>query len=187
MDIQPSLINRCIKGERKAEYELFNLCFSYLMSICIRYTRQQEKAKEVLNMGFYKVIVNLKKYDQAQPFKPWLRRVMINTLINEYKKEKVHYGNHMYVESYFEDGKTSDTNEALGRINAKQIYALIEKLPPASAQVFNLYFIDGFRHAEIAEMLKISEGTSKWHLNSAREKLKVMLKEELVKENIEVK
>src|SRR5438552_16602854 len=105
MDIQPTLINRCIKGERKAEYELFKLCFSYLMSICIRYTRQQEKAKEVLNMGFYKVITNLKKYDQAQPFKPWLRRVMINTLINEYKKEKVHYGNHQYVENYYEDGR----------------------------------------------------------------------------------
>ena len=61
--------------------------------------------------------------------------------------------------------------------NADQIYAFIDLLPPASAQVFNLYFIDGFKHREIADMLDISEGTSKWHLNAAREKLKKMLQE----------
>lgn len=177
MEIQQQLINDCIKGDRKAEYALYKQTYSYLMSICIRYTRNSDKAKEVLNLGFLRILTNLSKYNQEIPFKPWIRKVMINTLINEYKKEKIHYGNIQYVEEYYENDKYSDINEAITRINADQIYAFIAKLPPASQQVFNLYFVDGYKHKEIAEMLNITEGTSKWHLNSAREKLKEMIKE----------
>lgn len=174
--IQPELIQSCIKSERKAEYELYKITFGYLMSICIRYTKNSDKAKEVLNMGFLKILVNLKKYDTTVPFKPWIRRIMINTLINEYKKEKVHQANIQYVETYYETEQYAEFNQAVSRIDAEQIYAFIALLPPATQQVFNLYFIDGYKHREIAEMLEISEGTSKWHLNSAKEKLKVMLK-----------
>ncbi len=176
MNIQPELIAACINGERKAEYELYRVTFSYLMSICIRYTRNSDKAKEVLNMGFLKVLTNLNKYNPEVPFKPWIRKIMINTLINEYKKEKIHYGNIKYVEQYYETDQYADINEALPKIDAEQIYGFIEKLPPASQQVFNLYFIDGYKHKEIAELLHITEGTSKWHLNCAREKLKEMIK-----------
>jgi RNA polymerase sigma factor (sigma-70 family) len=177
MDIQPELITACIRGERKAEYDLYKVTYSYLMSICVRYTRNPEKAKEVLNMGFLKILTNLTKYRPEVPFKPWIRKVMINTLINEYKKEKIHYGNVQYVEGYHESESYTEVNQAVTKIDAEQIYAFIAKLPPASQQVFNLYFIDGFKHKEIAELLHITEGTSKWHLNSAREKLKEMLKQ----------
>lgn len=175
MNIQPELISSCIKGERKAEYELYRATYSYLMSICIRYTRNADKAKEVQNMGFFKILKNLSKYDTGAPFKPWIRRVMINTLINEYKKEKIHYGNIKYVEEYYDSDQYSAMNEALTKFDAGQIYEFIARLPPASQQVFNLYFIDGYKHKEIAELLNISEGTSKWHLNAAREKLKEMI------------
>ncbi|MGZ3932289.1 MAG: RNA polymerase sigma factor, partial [Bacteroidia bacterium] len=79
------------------------------------------------------------------------------------------------VEEYYDTSDYAELNDALSRINTKYIYELIAKLPPASQQVFNLYVIDGFSHKEIAEMVGISEGTSKWHLNSAREKLKQLL------------
>lgn len=177
MDIQQKLITACINGERKAEYDLYKATYSYLMSICVRYTRNPDKAKEVLNIGFLKILTNLSKYNQEIPFKPWIRKVMINTLINEYKKEKIHYSNMQYVEVYHETDKYADMNEAVTKINADQIYAFIAKLPPASQQVFNLYFIDGYKHREIAQMLNITEGTSKWHLNAAKEKLKEMLKD----------
>ncbi len=177
MEINPDLITKCLKGERKAEFELYKLTYSYLMSICVRYTRQQDRAKEVLNIGFYKILKNLDKYNLEIPFKPWARKVMINTLINEYKKQKIHYGNMVYVEEYYDDETYSEMNEAVTKSNAKEIYDFIAQLPPASQQVFNLYFIDGFKHREIAELLNISEGTSKWHLNNAREMLKQMLLE----------
>ena len=175
MDIKPSLITACINGERRAEYELYKACFSYMMSICIRYTRNEDRAKEVLNIGFYKLLTHLDSYDPAFPFKPWARRIMVNTLINEYKKEKVHHENIQYVETYFDQREYAAMNDAIGKINADQIYGFIAKLPPVSQKVFNLYFIDGFKHREIGELLGISEGTSKWHLNAAREKLKEML------------
>ena len=175
MDIQQKLIDACIKGERKAEYDLYKASYSYLMSICLRYTRNPDKAKEVLNIGFLKILTNLNKYNSEIPFKPWIRKVMINTLINEYKKEKVHASNVQYLEGYHENDNYSEINEAITKINVEEIYLFIAKLPPASQQVFNLYFIDGYKHREIAELLNISEGTSKWHLNSAREKLKEML------------
>ena len=177
MDIQPTLIKACITGDRKAEYALYKATYSYLMSICIRYTRKPDRAKEVMNVGFLKILTNLNRYNSDIPFKPWIRKVMINTLINEYKKEKIHYGNIQYVENYHETDKYAEINQAITKINADQIYEFIAKLPPASQQVFNLYFIDGYKHKEIAEMLSISEGTSKWHLNAAREKLKEMLKQ----------
>lgn len=175
MDIQPKLINDCLQKKRKAEYELYKLTYSYLMSICIRYTRNQDRAKEVLNLGFLKILTNLTSYNTEAPFKPWIRKIMINTLINEYKKEKVHYANIQYVEDYYDNSRYSEMNSAITKIDADQIYRFIEGLPPASRQVFNLYFIDGYKHREIAEMLDITEGTSKWHLNSAREKLREML------------
>lgn len=185
MLIQLTLIDSCIHGERRAEYELFKVCYPYLMSICIRYTRNQDKAKEVLNQGFYKILSNLNKYDRESPIKPWIRKIMINTLINEFKKEKLHYKTMHYVENYYEDEIYSELNESLARSNAEEIYAYIGRLAPASRQVFNLYFIDGYKHREIAEMLSITEGTSKWHLNAAKEKLKELLtqNELMLKEN----
>lgn len=177
MDIQQELIEACIRGERRAEYALYKALYGYLISICLRYTRNEDKAKEVLNIGYFKILTNIKKYDPEIPFKPWIRRIMINTLINEYKKEKIHHNNVQYVENYLDDSKFADINAALPKIDAERLYRFIAKLPPASQQVFNLYFVDGYKHREIAEMLNISEGTSKWHLNWGREKLREMLKE----------
>lgn len=177
MDVQPDLIKLCIKGDRKAEYTLYKACFSYLMSICIRYTRNEEKARENLNMGFYKILSNLNTYDDTVPFKPWVRKIMINQLINEYKKEKIHYGNMLYVENYLDTDGFSELNKAISKMNTDRIYEFIARLPAASQQVFNLYYVDGYKHREIADMLGISDGTSKWHLNFAREKLKEMLRE----------
>jgi RNA polymerase sigma factor (sigma-70 family) len=177
MDIQQKLIKECIDKNRKAEYQLYKLTYSYLMSICIRYTRNQEKAKEVLNMGFFKILTNLNSYRPEEPFKPWIRRIIINTLINEYKKEKVHYETMHYVEEYYDTKNYSELNSAISKMDVERIYRFIDALPPASRQVFNLYFIDGYKHREIADLLHITEGTSKWHLNSAREKLKEMMKD----------
>jgi RNA polymerase sigma factor (sigma-70 family) len=175
MTIEPEVIKACIEGERRAQNELYKMTYSYLMSICIRYTRNSDRAKEVLNLGFFKILRYLNTYNTNEPFKPWIRKVMINTLIKEYKKEKKHNQNLMYVEDYHDTEKYSELNTVMEKINSEQICGFITQLPSASRQVFNLYFIDGYKHREIADMLEISEGTSKWHLNSAREKLKEMI------------
>ena len=172
MDIQPKLIALCIKQDHKAEYELYKLTYSYLMSICMRYSRDKDIASESLNMGFLKILKNLTTYKPEIPFKSWIRRVMVNTLIDEYRKNKNEREKIMYVENYYDNSDFSDVNEALSRINYNQILAQINLLPEATKKVFNLFAIDGYSHKEIGVMLGISEGTSKWHLNAARQKLK---------------
>ena len=172
MDIQPQLIALCIKQDRKAEYELYKVTYSYLMSICMRYSRDKDTASESLNMGFLKILKNLATYKPEVPFKAWIRRVMVNTLIDEYRKNKREKEKVTYVENYYDSSDFSDVNEALSRINYNQLLVHINLLPEATKKVFNLFAIDGYSHKEIGEMLMISEGTSKWHLNAARQKLK---------------
>jgi RNA polymerase sigma-70 factor (ECF subfamily) len=180
MNIQPQLIALCIKRDRKAEYELYKNTYSYLMSICLRYTRDRDMASEVLNVGFLKILNNLEKYNLAIPFKVWVRKIMVNTLIDEYRKHKREKESVTYVEEYYDSTDFSEANEALAKIDVQQIYALINELPEATRQVFNLFVIDGYSHREISEMLGISEGTSKWHLSSARQKLR----EQIIEKNI---
>ena len=186
-NIDPKLINDCIIRKSEAEYLLYKTTYSYLMSICIRYTKSEDRAKEVLNIGFHRILKNLSKYRQNEvPFKAWVRRVMINTLINEFKKEKTHYNNVQYVENYFESSEYSDINEAVTRLDIKTIYALIARLPVVNQQIFNLYYIDGYKHREIAELLNINENTSKWYLTVAKDKLKDMInKMELIAKKVE--
>jgi RNA polymerase sigma-70 factor (ECF subfamily) len=180
MNVDSELIKGCINGERRAEYELYKVVYSYLMSICYRYTHQKELAEEMLNIGYLKILTHLSKYDETMPFKSWIRRIMVNTLIDEYRKNKALKSKISFVEEYYDSNEYYHTNSAIENINAKEILKMIEKLPRASAQVFNLYAIDGFSHKEIADMLEISEGTSKWHLNFARHKLMEMVNKSIL-------
>ncbi len=175
MNIQQQLIALCIKRDRKAEYDLYKLSYSYLMSICLRYSRDKDSASEMLNSGFLKILNNLSSYKPEIPFKAWIRRIMVNTLIDEYRKNKRAKEKVTYVEEYYDNSDFSEVNEALSRINYNQIVEHINRLPEATKKVFNLFAIDGYSHKEIGVLLQISEGTSKWHLNAARQKLKEYL------------
>lgn len=186
MNIQPQLIKDCINRNRRSEYELYKLTYSYLMSISIRYTRNQDLAKEMLNVGFLKILNNLDKYRDEIPFKAWIRKIMINTLIDEYRKQKKQSEVIDYVDEYYDNSDYAELNTALEKINANQIHELIAKLPPMAQQVFNLFVIDGYSHKEIGDILNIEEGTSKWHLNSARAKLKEMLEKIVAPSKIEI-
>jgi len=177
MNIQPQLISLCIKRDRKAEYELYKLSYSYLMSICMRYSKDRDSASEALNIGYLKILKNLNVYKPEIPFKVWIRRIMVNTLIDEYRKIKRERERLQYVDEYFETSSYADVNEALSVLNCKQIFKEINKLPESTKKVFNLFVIDGYSHKEIGEMLNISEGTSKWYLNAARQLLKEHIEE----------
>lgn len=175
MKVETEIITACINKEKRAEEELYRLTYGYLMSICLRYSHSREEAKEMLNMGFFRILTNLKKYKLETSFAAWIHRVMVNLLIDEYRKKKIHHQRIEYIESYEDVREDTSVNSALVKMDAEQIYALIDKLPPVSQKVFNLYAIDGFSHKEIAEALGISEGTSRWHLNFSRQKLQEMI------------
>ncbi len=184
MTINNQLIQACIRKERKAQYELYKSTYGILMAICLRYERNKEDAEFLLNKAFLKILTNLESYSPKVPFEAWIRRITINTAIDEYRKaqrSKVDY-----VEEPMQLAALSemDYNEADKRFDAEELIALVQKLPPVSQKVFNLYIIDGYNHKEIAEQLGMSEGTSKWHLSSARKKLQEMMRQKMDNDNV---
>ncbi len=178
MNIEQELLRQCIEMERKAQFALYKQLYSFLMSICIRYCKNREDAQSLMNLGYLKLLNNLEKYRQEIPFGLWARRLMINTIIDEYrknKKEKELLEYHDFTDRR-EDETMVEINDAVKRMDAQEIQRHIDKLPNVTKKVFNLFVVDGFGHKDIAEMLGMSEGTSKWHLNNAREKLKATIK-----------
>ncbi|TAH21738.1 MAG: RNA polymerase sigma factor [Cytophagales bacterium] len=143
------------------------------MSVCIRYTKNEDDAIEVLNDGFLKVFNGLKKFDLTRSFKPWFRRIVINEAINHFKKHEKHMKN----EQIKDTEANSTIDDILSKIAYEEVIAMIQTLSMAYRTVFNLYVIDGYKHEEIAEMLGISIGTSKSNLSKAREKLQALVKE----------
>lgn len=177
MSIDKAIIEGCIKQDRKAEYALYKYCFALLMPICYRYEKSRDDAADLLNRGFLKIILNLKQYKHEQPFDHWIKRIMVNAIIDEFRSNKLYKQtiSQMDMGELHQQHHPVDYNEAEGNLHAEELHRLIGHLPQASKVVLNLFVFDGFSHKEIAEQLKISEGTSKWHLANARQILKAMI------------
>lgn len=154
--------------QRKSQKLLYQEFYSYGMSICLRYADNRDEAAEILNDGFMKIFQNIKKFDLSRPFKPWLRKIMVNTAINHYH----HKQRELKTEEIEKARNRFDREEILSAISYNEIIVMLRKLPPAYRTVFNLYVIEGFKHEEIANMLGVSIGTSKSNLFKAKEHLK---------------
>jgi RNA polymerase sigma factor (sigma-70 family) len=180
MKISETLLRDCRKEKRRAQEELYRLCYSCMLSVCFRYERNKEDAEFLLNKAFFKVLTKLDTYQSDKvPFEAWIRRITINTVIDEYRKNKKNQLDYVEQPMDFAPVTVMNYNEADQQFEAEELQLMIEKLPPVSKQVFNLYAIDGFNHREIGEKLNMSEGTSKWHLSSARKKLQALLRKAL--------
>jgi RNA polymerase sigma factor (sigma-70 family) len=174
--ISEELLKRCMKDDRKAHYELYKVCFSSLMSVCMRYKKNEEEAAEMLNAGFLKIVTKLHTYKTEVPFEAWIRRIMINTIITDYHKHKKYKESTSFPELGFERlEKGSAQNNAESNMSYEYLLTLINTLPDTSRNVFNMYVLDGMTHDEIASALGISQGTSKWHLHEARKKIQLKL------------
>lgn len=173
--IKDTLIAACIQGQPKAQEELYRALYPVMMSICSRYERNRQDAAALLNHGFLKVLRNLHKRRPEVPFEPWVRRIMINTVIDGFRRQRERRSTEVL--EMPDDTTNSDVNDYLRHMEAEAFAELLHRLPPMSRNVFNLFAIDGMPHAEIAERLQISEGTSKWHVANARTILKKAIAE----------
>jgi RNA polymerase sigma factor (sigma-70 family) len=175
--VSEDIIKGCLACDVRSQNALYNACFQLLMSICYRYTRNEDDAADLVNRGFLKIITNLEKYDTDQPLDKWISTIMVHTIIDEYRSNKTYKTMIQHTDIYpVELPSAIDLNEAEARLNAKDIQKCIQQLPDASKMVLNMYVFEGFSHKEIAKALNISEGTSKWHLSNARNLLKQILK-----------
>ncbi len=143
----------------------------------MRYTRTQDEALEVVNDGFCKIMTHAGDYSPGTSFKAWLRRIMINSSIDNFRRNEKHY-DHVDISFIKAEQVTPDV---LSNLSTEVILQAIQRLPPSYQIVFNLYAIEGYQHSEIAQKLNISEGTSKSNLSVARSKLKKALSLELEK------
>ncbi|MBC7904159.1 MAG: RNA polymerase sigma factor [Gemmatimonadaceae bacterium] len=143
-----------------------------MIALCIRYTKNEEDAIEVLHNGFLKVYKHIGNYDSSRAsLYTWIKTIMVNSAIDFIRSNQKFKGQAELKE--VED--VSMDNEAIQRLSATELLKLVRKLPHATQTVFNLYVIEGFNHREIGELVGISEGTSKWHLSEARRQLQQLL------------
>jgi len=166
------LLQGCKKNDRESQRLLYQHYYGYAMSICVRYCRSYEESKEIVNDGFMKVFKKLDQHETESSFKAWLRRIIINSAIDHYRREVKHY-HRTELEKQLVPGTAS--NSALDDLSYAELIGMIQQLSPGYRAVFNLHVIDGFTHQEIGEILGISEGTSKSNLMKARENLKILL------------
>ena len=164
------LIEKCKSEDTKAQGELYTLFSGKLFSVCLKYSRNYTEAEDNLQDAFITIFNKIHQYKNKGSFEGWLKRIVINTVLQRYRKEKVFdIISENTVEA--EDQEVEDTP-----ISLDYLLRSIQKLPDRYRLVFNLYVLDGYSHKDIADMLEISEGTSKSNLSRARQILKKEIK-----------
>jgi len=169
------ILFECEQGKEVYQELLYKHFYGYAMSICRLYTYSVDEAASILNDSFLKVFTSLenKKYNAAKPFKTWLRRILINTAIDNHRKNSKH-NYHLEIE---EAELVIPSTDSINNLHVEDILKLLDQLPETYRMVFNLYEIQGFSHFEIGSKLSISESTSRVFLTRAKRKLRVLFNE----------
>lgn len=169
------IIKGCLKNDRASQKALYEQHYSKMLGVCLRYAKDKDEAKDILHEAFLKVFTNLKNFNGTGSFEGWIRRIMVNTAIDHLRKNKQNY---LIVSTVYANEKAGNLVEEVNEedlmlnIDKEDILKAVQELTPAYRTVFNLFVIEEFTHKEIAEMLDISEGTSKSNLSKAKFNLK---------------
>jgi RNA polymerase sigma factor (sigma-70 family) len=166
------IIEGCKKGKQIAQKHLFERYSGRMFGLCLYYTRNTEEAEDILHDGFIRIFENIDKFRDGN-LEAWMKRIFINLALSRFRR----MGRVTAVEdlSRVESSEGNVYHEA--HMQHDELLQLVRKLPPQYQLVFNLYAIQGYSHKEIADMLKIDEGTSKSNLSRARKILQTKLKE----------
>jgi RNA polymerase sigma factor (sigma-70 family) len=172
------IVNGCIKGKRKYQKKLFEMFYGKMMGVCMRYAKDQDEAQDMVQNGFIKIFKKLDVYNFEGSLEGWIRRIMVNTAIDQIRKNKrdpFSIEDDQRIQNIEEEVPFSEDDEEETKIHAEHAIRAISNLSPAYRTVFNMYVMEGFTHKEIAEYLRISEGTSKSNLAKAKQKLRAEL------------
>ncbi len=174
------IIHGCLAGERRSQQQVYELFYGKMMAVCLRYTKNHDQAKDILQDGFIKVFRSMEHFNREGSFEGWIRRIMVNTAIDHFRRARHSYlllGEDRSMEE-FED--LPDEEEDAGQndlpdLKPADVINAMQKLTPAYRTVFNLYVFEGMTHKEIADTLSINIGTSKSNLAKAKSNLKRLL------------
>ena len=169
------IVERCIRGDQKAFYEIYQLYSKAMFNVCYRIIGEEEVAEDVLQEAFVNAFQNIASYQKKASFGAWLKKIVVNKAISYLRKQQlevVELNDRMDIS----DEKEDDSDLSL---KVDVVREAIQKLPKGFRVVFSLYLLEGYDHKEIAEILNISESTSKSQYNRAKKKLKEILREEV--------
>jgi len=178
----PHIIEGCKKGDPRSQETLYRECYPVMIKVCLRYTfGDVDHAGGLFNKAMLKIFKNLQQFRNEGEFMGWVRRIVVNVCID-----------HCRSKTRFKIIDSQETPEYIlpvvpeiyNKLSGDDIMKLVHQLPKNTGIVFNLFVMEGFKHDEIASMLGISTGTSKWHLNEARRLLKEKIEHLFKKENI---
>lgn len=168
LDDLDDVIRGCLQKVEKSQEMLYKKFFGYALSVALIYTNQRNDAFEVVDDSFVKVFAEIEKYDPSQPFLGWLRKIVINTSIDYFRRNQKR--------NLMVDAETQHIHDhspnAISNLTARDIIDLLNHLPNDHKKVFCLYEIDGFSHEEIARELEISESSSRVYLTRAKKQLR---------------
>jgi len=168
---EEAFLKACVQRKEWAQKKLYEDQYSTMMGVCLRYSNNKEDALDILHEGFIKVFKNIKKFQPGTSLSAWIRRIMVNTAIDFYRKN-IRRRTEDLDQAY---QISSNDVDAVSQFTEKEILAAVQKLTPAYRAVFNLYVIEGYSHREISEKLGITESTSRSNLVKARGKLQITL------------
>ncbi len=170
---ETELIAECRKGTRTFQKALYDCYCRKMMAVCLRYSKSTPEAEDVMQEGFVKVFHAIKDFRQESKLETWITRIMVNTALNAQRKKL-----YLFPMVDVEEINIPDEEMSISGMHFTQLLELIQSLPQGCQMVFNLYAIEGYGHKEIAEMLGISEGTSKSQFARAKSLLQAKLLKE---------
>jgi RNA polymerase sigma factor (sigma-70 family) len=168
------LVRACLHGNAEMQTALYQRFASKMYGICLRYSRTRAEAEDILQQGFVKVFLNLNRFREGS-LEGWIRKIMINEAISNYRKRKRDI---IEIRESITEIQESDDASILSHLQTETLLGWITELPDGCRMVFNLFAIEGYSHAEIGELLKISEGNSRSQYHRARQLLKEKIKSE---------
>jgi RNA polymerase sigma-70 factor (ECF subfamily) len=172
--LDQQLIAGCKRNDTWARKKLYELYAPVMLGICVRYVNEKETARDILQEGFIKVFTKIGSYSGAGSFEGWMRKIFITTAL-EYLRSAKAFKLNVSLEDCIEEASNAFNINMVEKFTADEILQCINELPAGFKTVFNLYAIEGYSHAEIAEMLNIKEGTSRSQFARARQLLQTKI------------
>lgn len=164
---EEQIIEGCIAGDRQFQKLLYDRYSPTMLGICLRYSKSQDEAEDIMQDGFIKVFTNIETFRRQGSFEGWIKRIMVNTALNHYHINQKNL--HQNIDDIRENTILDDYNpEYKVPFTQMEMLNAIRSLPEGYSIVFNLYVFEKFKHREIAEQLNISVNTSKSQLSKAR-------------------
>ncbi len=171
------LIKDSSEGRRRSQELLYKRYFSFAMSVCIRYTNDENEAMEIVNDSYMKVLEGLSDYDSSRPFKPWYGKVLINSAIDNYRKN-LKYNDYLSINTIAETEDREPEIEA--ELSVNDILTLYRYLPGNYKITFNLFEIEGYSHEEIGQMMGVTASTSRSTLARAKKMLRELYNRHII-------